>query len=65
MICGVGRKCSSDPMVLWLRVGRQLQCRQAVAVPIQPLAWELLSAVGLIPGLDHWVKDLMLPRAVV
>ena len=34
MSCGVGRRCSSDLVLLWLC------CRLAAAVPIQPLAWE-------------------------
>ena len=34
MSCGVGRKCGSDPTLLWL-------WRRPVAmVPIRPLAWE-------------------------
>ena len=33
MSCGVGRRCSSDPALLWL-------WRRLVATaPIQPLAW--------------------------
>ena len=34
MSCGVGRRCSSDPMWLWL------WRRQEATVPIRPLAWE-------------------------
>ena len=39
---GVGPRCSSDPMLLWL------WCRPAdVAVaPIRPLAWELPCVMG-------------------
>ena len=33
MSCGVGRRCSWDPMLLWLWL--------AAVAPIQPLAWEL------------------------
>jgi len=33
--CGVGRRCGSDPELLWL------WCRLAAVAPIQPLAWEL------------------------
>ena len=40
MSCGAGRRCSSDPMLLWL------WCRPAAAAPIQPLAWELPYATG-------------------
>ena len=39
--CGVGRRCGSDPMCLWL------WCRLAAAAPIQPLAWELPYAAGV------------------
>ena len=38
--CGVGRRCSSDPALLWL------WCRPAAVAPIQPLAWEFPCAVG-------------------
>ena len=41
MICGVGHRCSSDLMWLWL--WRRLE---AVA-PIGPLAWELTYAIGV------------------
>ena len=32
--CGVGCRCSSDPVLLWL------WCRLAAATPIESLAWE-------------------------
>ena len=32
--CGVGRRCSSDPELLWL------QCGPEVVALIRPLAWE-------------------------
>ena len=38
--CGVGRRCGSDPMLLWL------WHRLAAVVPIGPLAWETPYAVG-------------------
>ena len=38
--CGVGRRCSLDPALLWLL------CRLAAAVPIRTLAWEPPYAVG-------------------
>ena len=40
--CGVGRRRSSDPKLLWL------WCRPAAAAPIPPLAlaWELPYAAG-------------------
>ena len=34
MSCGVGHRCGSDPMLLWLRHGL------VAAAPIRPLAWE-------------------------
>ena len=40
MSCGVGRRCGSDPALLWL------WCRSAVVAPIGPLAWEPLYAEG-------------------
>ena len=40
MSCGVGRRLSSDPALLWL------WHRQAAAVPIEPLAWELPYVSG-------------------
>ena len=40
MSCGIGRRCSSDPALLWLG------CRMASVAPIQPLAWELTYAMG-------------------
>ena len=41
MSCHVGHRCNSDPMLLWL------WCRLSDAATIQPLAWELLYAVGM------------------
>ena len=35
MSCGVGRRCSLDPSLLWL------WCRPSAAAAIRPLAWEL------------------------
>ena len=32
--CGVGRRCGSDPTLLWL------WCRPAATAPIRALAWE-------------------------
>ena len=40
MSCGIGRRHSSDPKLLWL------WCRLAAAAPIQPIAWELQIAMG-------------------
>jgi len=38
--CGVGRRCGSDPVLLWLWQ------RLAATAPIQPLAWEPPNAAG-------------------
>ena len=38
--CGVGCRCGSDPVLLWL------WCRPAAAAPSRPLAWELPYAAG-------------------
>ena len=40
MSCGVGRRCSSNPMLLWL------WCRLAAVAPVSSLAWEPPYAVG-------------------
>ena len=40
--CGVGQKRGSDPVLLLL----YLWCSLAAIVPIGPLAWELLYAMG-------------------
>ena len=40
MSCGVGRRCGSDAVLLWL------WCRLAATAPIQTLAWEPPYAVG-------------------
>ena len=38
--CGVGCRCSSDLVLLWL------WCRLVATAPIRPLAWEPPSAAG-------------------
>ena len=40
MSCGVGRRCGSDPALLWL------WRRLTATAPIRPLAWESPYAVG-------------------
>ena len=40
MSCGVGRRRSSDPELLWL------WCRPAATALIRPLAWEPPHAMG-------------------
>ena len=41
MSYGVGHRCGSDPMLLWL------WCRPVAIAPIRPLAWEPPDAVGV------------------
>ena len=41
MTCGVGRRCGSEPTLLWL------WHRLAAAAPIRPLAWEPPYAAGV------------------
>ena len=41
MSCGVDRRRSSDPVLLWL------WCKPAAVAPIQPLAWEPPYATGV------------------
>ena len=42
MSCGVGHRCSSDPVLLWL------WCRPKATALIRPLAWELPYAAGAV-----------------
>ena len=46
MRCGVGRRHSSDPMLLWLWLWLWLWCRPVATALIQPLAWVLPYAAG-------------------
>ena len=41
MSCGVGCRCGSDPLLLWL------WCRLAAVALIQLLVWELRHAAGV------------------
>ena len=41
MSCGIGHRCGSDLVWLWL------WCRPTAAAPIRPLAWELPYATGV------------------
>ena len=41
MSCGVGHRCGSDPLLLWL------WCRLAAIALIQPLAWEPPYVMGV------------------
>ena len=47
MSCGVSRRCSSDPVLLWRRL--------AATAPIKPLVWEPPYAVGA--ALEKAKKD--------
>ena len=38
--CGIGRRCGSDPELLWFG------CSPAAAAPMQHLTWELPYATG-------------------
>ena len=40
MLCGIGRRCSLDPVLLWL------WHRLVATAPIRPLAWEPPHARG-------------------
>ena len=49
-LCGVGHRCGSDPVLLWL-------WNRPVATPlIQPLAWEPPYAVGMALKKDQKKK---------
>jgi len=53
--CGVGRRCGSDPELLWL------WHRPVATAPIRPLAWEPPYAAGVALGkakrpLTEWEK---------
>ena len=39
--CGVGQRCGSDPVLLWL------WCKPAAVALIRPLAWEPPYAMGV------------------
>ena len=51
MLCGVGRRRSSDPELLWLWLW------PAVAAPIGSLAWELTYTVGAALKYNNNKKD--------
>ena len=59
MSCGVGRRCGSDPELLWF------WCRPAAAALILPLAWELPYATGVakkqkirgVPVVAQWLMN--------
>ena len=44
MSCGVGRRCSSDPGLLWLRLWLWRRLEATALIP--PLAWEPPYALG-------------------
>ena len=53
--CGVGRRCSSDLVLLWL------WCRPAAVALTRPLAWDLPYAVGAAlkkgGGAEIWTSN--------
>ena len=51
MTCGVGRRRSSDPVLLWL------WHRPVARAPIRPLAWEPPYAVGVVTEKTKRQKD--------
>ena len=51
MSCGVGHRCSSDMVLLWLWY------KLAAAALIQSLAWELPYAVGVAPQRQKKKKE--------
>ena len=52
MSCGVGRRCNSDPALLWL------WHRLVAAAPIRPLAWEPPYAASVVIKSIHTQKKL-------
>ena len=50
MSCGVGRRCGSDPALLWL------WHRLAATAPIRPLAWETPYATGMAQEVEERQK---------
>ena len=55
MSYGVGRRCGSDLMLLWL------WCSPGATAPIQPLAWELPYATGVALKRQKPTKQKNLP----
>ena len=51
MSCGVGRRRSSDPVLLW--------CRPAATAPIGPLAWEPPYAAGVVLKRKKYIYIMM------
>ena len=54
MSCGVGRRCSSDPALLWL------WRRPVATAPIRPLAWEPPYAKGAALEREKKKIDILL-----
>ena len=52
MGCGVGCRCSSDPVLLWL------WCRPAAVAPVQHLVWEFPYAVSVVLESKNKIKIL-------
>ena len=53
MSCGEGRRCSLDPLLLWL------WCRPVAIAPIRPLAWEPPYAVDVALKKKHKTKYIL------
>ena len=53
MGCGVGHRCGSDLVLLWLWP------RPAAAASIQPLVWELPYATGMALKETDWKPGLV------
>ena len=55
MSCGVGRRCSSDPALLWP------WCRPEAVAPTGPLAWEPPYDLGVALKSKKKKKEIELP----
>ena len=68
MSCGIGRRCGSDPVLLWLL------CRPVATAPIRSLVWEPPYAVGValekakrqkkkefrrVPTVAQWISGVL------
>ena len=59
MNCGVGRRCSSDPVLL------RLWCRPAATALIRPLAWEPPYAMGAALKDKKRKKKVYIPNTLL
>ena len=58
-LSGVGRRCGSDPVWLWL------WCRPAATAPIRPLAWEPPYASGVAPEKTKKKKKFSVDYSII